>query len=317
MGPVKLQTAKSDAWFNLHKYNGWFMEPKLDGFRAGVIKERDTVQIYSRTHKPQEDKVPHLVEALEGVDRDFHLDGEIGLLDDIIPVGNSVSPLINFNDTAVIMGSGFEKAIAKQGIMGEVTLLIFDILELQGSDLRRYPDAQRRVALEELLNHINSPFIQPVPRWSNWNTGFYRDIVDQGGEGVMMKKPNGLYLGTRSSGWVKMKKQETADVVIMGFTDGQGKYEGLIGAVKFGQWITRPGRIPQLIERGKCSGMTDRIREWLTEQRDNMLDGSHHNTPIVMEIKHNGKATDHTDGFRHPQFLRFRTDKVSADCYWD
>jgi DNA ligase-1 len=110
------------------------------------------------------------------------------------------------------------------------------------------------------------------------------------GEGSVLKDLNMTYPGKRHKSWLKCKAEETVDVTIIGFKEGQGKYTGLIGAITF---RAPDGTI------GNCSGMTDDDRVWISDHRVISM-GS------TIEIKHYGMLVD---GFRHPQFIRFRKDK--------
>jgi ATP-dependent DNA ligase len=120
-------------------------------------------------------------------------------------------------------------------------------------------------------------------------------------EGIVLKHLSHTYGNEKL--WVKRKKQATADVVILGFTAGKGKFKGLIGAIQFGQ-----RRGSKIVECGQCSGMDDHTRSVVSWNPQTYL-------MRVMEIKHYGREP--SGHFRHPQFLRFRPDKAPKDCAWD
>jgi DNA ligase-1 len=123
-----------------------------------------------------------------------------------------------------------------------------------------------------------------------------------GGEGVMLKNPDGHYMpGHRgANGWYKLKKFDTLDAYIVGFDPGEGKYEGLIGAIV---WETVDGM------QGRCSGMTDDQRIHMTAHAAIIV-----RERKVIEVKYFGLTAGTP---RHPQFLRYRPDKFWTECKWN
>ena len=130
---------------------------------------------------------------------------------------------------------------------------------------------------------------------------YYDRIVKEGGEGVMIKNRHAPYEpGKRSKGLLKVKRVDTWDVVITGFTEGQGKYSGLIGAVKYG--FNVGGKV---VECGQASGMTDEMRVCFSRNRKKF-------TGKVMELE--AQEISKKLALRHPRFVRMRDDKRWRDC---
>jgi ATP-dependent DNA ligase len=98
------------------------------------------------------------------------------------------------------------------------------------------------------------------------------------------------------SGWYKIKKVRTLDAIITRIVPGEGKYFGLIGALGCSIFNSKGEKI----EICSCSGMTDDIR---------------HQTDLVgkvVEIKY--QEVGSKGRLRHPNFLRFREDKLPYEC---
>jgi len=85
----------------------------------------------------------------------------------------------------------------------------------------------------------------------------------------------------------KVKPRENHDVIVTGFTEGKGKYSGLIGALE--------------TNMGKVSGMTDQQRADFTRELPEVIEVG------CMGLTKNGK-------FRHPRFIRVRFDKPADEC---
>jgi ATP-dependent DNA ligase len=235
-----------------------------------------------------------------------------------------------------IMGSLPEEAVRKQIERGWLRYVVFDCLRYKGKDITPLPYRNRRECAEAAVKEWGNPFAS-ISLLSglmhHQRKGFYEKIVASGGEGVILKRLDAMY-GDKS-GWVKVKKTSTADVVIMGFIDAKKmsikkgedkatltKYAkaGLIGAVQVGQYevpIDEQGRVKRvnlkpgslnrvgLVEVATISGMDDALRADFTVAPGSFIGK-------VVEIEHNGREP--TGRFRHPRFNRFRDDKKAIDC---
>ena len=74
---LMMACATTEASVVSSNWSDYDLEPKYDGFRAGIIKENGEVTIYSRTWHEQQHKLPHIVETCKSFDGDFHIDGEL------------------------------------------------------------------------------------------------------------------------------------------------------------------------------------------------------------------------------------------------
>lgn len=296
--PMEFATCKNfESFEKLGRLDDWVMEPKLDGIRIQLHITADRVETWTRAGNAKHGALIAVETALQPYLKEFDgtvLDGEAVYID--VDTG-----LADFNWTARVMGSHTPTAIQKQRQAGKLlSYVAFDILALQGHDVRHLPLKDRRILLERFVDGIDELFLvyteQVEPTIDN-----HVLFTERYGEGSVIKDLRERYIGKRSKAMLKWKKQDTEDVVITGFTPGQGKYADLIGAVKFGQY-----RDGELVERGQCSGMTDAVREEMAlNQRDFI--------GMAMEITHNGVLVD---GFRHPQFFRLRNDKPAEQCTW-
>jgi ATP-dependent DNA ligase len=260
------------------------MEPKIDGWRMQMDVTPDHVTAWTRTQHDASGKMPKVEAQLKYLahvgNTTFRLDGEAVYVD---PQGRP-----DYNFTARCLGSGLDTCIDKQREENRwLTFFVFDILKEGDNDLRVQALHRRKTVMKEMLNYTGNVelVLGNEPTYDQHEENFKTFL-----EGSVLKLVTAPYAGKRHKSWLKWKQIETLDVTVIGYKEGQGKYKGLIGAIEF--------RAPDGT-RGFCSGMDDDTRVNISDHRENYRG-------TIIEIKHYGRLVD---GFRHPQFLRFRPDK--------
>lgn len=171
----------------------WLFERKFDGIRLLAFKNRADVQLFSRNHLPQH--MPSVSDAIAKLPHDeLILDGEI----------------------------------TWPG--GKVSYHIFDVMWIDGRDLRMLPLEERLAILKQLP--LISPLhrVVPVTDESPWERA-----EREGWEGVIAKRRDSQYEHRRSKNWLKMKCELSHNFIVGGFTDPQGKRVGL-GALLVGHF---------------------------------------------------------------------------------
>lgn len=246
--------------------------------------------------------------------------------------GEILLPGHSFEDVQHILGCKQKKAVDRQKELGWLEYFVYDILFFAGSDLRAKPwrvrTHFRSDVLEQLREGCDEIHFVESHRGLDHQELFDRVILE-GGEGLVVKDPDGIY----GSGWTKMKREETYDVVITGFKDAKpGKYCEMIGAVIFGAYDKS-----DLVQVGRCSGMDDGQVFWCNEKGEVVKpnsDGSRirptttTDQPVgsrawftinrktlygqVLEVKCNGLTKK--GHLVNPQFVRLRPDKSSKQC---
>jgi ATP-dependent DNA ligase len=283
------------------KVQGWRMEPKLDGIRCVLINGPEGVQAFTRTKHDITARLPvELIDAARELPLGTVLDGELGYLQTSVEFQHTLWPILDYNRTSRVTGSGPEVAQTKiRENAQEGHFLVFWAFDILRSwydlctDVKLYT---RRELLEAWVDE--SPMIYVVDQRTGWDEWMYESYVAAGGEGVMLKNPDALYYpGVRTTQvWYKVKKFDTVDCIVTGFKPGQGKYDGQIGALLC--------RTPQGVEIA-CSGMTDEQRldftAWFAMTKKGMV-GEH------IEIRFFGNVGKTGKGIRHPQFVRARPD---------
>lgn len=288
--------------------NGYILEAKHDGMRAIISKIDGKIEVYSRVGKTYAQHIPKIVEQFDKLPEGTILDGELMVKTGDMVIDGKTIPVPDFNQTMRIMGSGWEKAVARQEDH-TITFYVFDVLRFGGEDYTESPYWSRADTLADLIRHYQMEHVEVAPAWGEWDEQTLKDLLSAGIEGAILKNKNSSYLPgkRRANTWYKVKAELTADVVVMGFTEAKegvtGKFLGLIGAIKFGAY----NDAGELQEVGQCSGMTDEVRRYWTDIWDNV-----DITERVIEIKYNDLLATGTP--RHPQYRTERFDKRPEDC---
>lgn len=179
---------------------GWLFEIKWDGYRALAFLKKDDVNLYSRNQKSFNNLFHVLLKELKTLNIEAILDGEIVVLD---PSGRPQFQLIqNYQTTG----------------KGQLLYYIFDILHLNGHNLRQLPLTERKEILKKLLAKTNHQYIRYSDHIETKGIALYKEASHNLLEGIMAKNGQGSYQMKRSSDWLKIKTHLEQEVVIGGFT---------------------------------------------------------------------------------------------------
>jgi bifunctional non-homologous end joining protein LigD len=182
---------------------GWLFEIKWDGYRAIAEIDNWGARLYSRKHISFADRFPRLIEALRDLQHEAVIDGEIVVLDS--------------------QGRPHFQLLQKyqQTGKGRLVYCAFDLLYLDGHDLRALPLRRRKEFLQAILGP--SPDLLFSEHVEERGIAFFRAAAAQGLEGVVAKNGRSSYReGIRSHQWLKVKTHTRQEVVICGFTKGKG-----------------------------------------------------------------------------------------------
>jgi bifunctional non-homologous end joining protein LigD len=190
----------------------WLHEIKWDGVRAICYVQNGRLRMLSRNGNAMERQypelsiLPHRIKATTAI-----LDGEIAVLDSRgLPSFELLQSRINVADAG---------AIATLSRNLPVVIFLFDLLYLDGRDLRGEPLTERKRLLKEIL--------QPneVIRYSEHFTGAGAELLEaakaQGLEGIIAKRASSFYESRRTSDWVKFKLSTSSEFVLCGMIKGE------------------------------------------------------------------------------------------------
>lgn len=295
----------------LGKSDEWLIEYKWDGIRGQIIKRNDEVFIWSRGEELVTEQFPEIAETVQQMSGNFVIDGEIlAVIDDKV---------LNFNELQKRLN---RKTLTKK-MLSEIPIQVFayDLLELEGNDLREKPISARRAMLEELLLNENPENIKISEsiEFENWKelNQIRENSRDINSEGLMLKQKNSSYHSGRKKGdWWKWKISPlTIDAVLIYAQKGSGRrsayYTDYTFAVK---------NEDKLVTIAKAySGLTDKeIMEVSKFVNKNAIEKFGPvrtvKAELVFEIAFEGIgfSNRHKSGvaLRFPRILRWRKDKT-------
>lgn len=205
----------------------WSFELKLDGIRAIAIKNGSKVRLLSRNGRDIGNKFPALVEEIRSLTVESAvLDGEIVVFDD--------RGRPSFQGIIQRFSLQHEREIRAWDASGQVDFLLFDLLHLNGVDLRGASFENRRKALDEFNPRTRS--IRVLDVYPEDGELLYDQAAKLGLEGIVGKRLSSTYRdGTRTRDWVKVKGYHTEEFLICGYTEGQGARQSTFGALVLGR----------------------------------------------------------------------------------
>jgi len=199
--------------------NTWLHELKLDGYRILTRLQRGRqAKLFTRNGHDWTGKLSKIAEAVEQLPvEQAWIDGEVVVL---MPDGTtSFQELQNAFDTRS---------------EADLVYFIFDLLYLNGYDLRKTPLIERKRALAGLLDKATrSDRLRYSDHVEGHGNDLYRQACRRGLEGIIAKRSDSPYLDGRNRAWVKIKCGERQEFVIGGYTDPSGSRESF-GALLLG-----------------------------------------------------------------------------------
>jgi bifunctional non-homologous end joining protein LigD len=212
----------------------WLHEIKLDGYRALCEVRHGKARLFTRRGKDWSDRFAPVAAAAAALPVDSAvLDGEVTVL---LPDGKT-----SFQALQESFGDG---GVRGEGEGSAMVYFAFDLLYLDGWDLRPAPLQARKELLFSLLEAAGATTGGGVIRWSDHVSGqgrdFFRQACRYGLEGIVSKRGDAPYRSGRSKDWLKVKCLQRQEMVIGGFTDPEGARTGL-GALLLG--VYEDGRL--------------------------------------------------------------------------
>lgn len=299
----------------LGKPNEWLAERKWDGIRGQLIIRENQLFLWSRGEELVTDKFPEFEILTEVLPNGTVIDGEIIAYQDNQPLG--------FN----VLQSRIGRKNVSKSILDKapVIMIAYDLLELNGKDIRESSLQYRRQELVRLVDNAASEklLISELVKFKEWKD-LLKERADSRkyhAEGLMLKNKSGTYkVGRKKGDWWKWKIDPlTIDAVLLYAMRGHGRRANLYTDYTFAVWKGK-----ELVPFAKAySGLTDKeINEVDAFVKRNTIDrfGPVRSVKpdLVFEIAFEGiaRSSRHKSGvaLRFPRMFRWRKDKPAHEA---
>lgn len=320
--PFYLAAPLESAPERLGNIADWQIEWKWDGIRAQIIRRGGRVLLWSRGEERLDGRFPEVEAAAMALPDGTVLDGELLAWRDAAPLPFAVL------QTRVQRKKPGAKVLAE----APVRFLAFDLLELDGLDLRERPLRARRAALEQLISSTNTVArvnghagfgISPTLDPRDWSAAaaLRESARATGAEGLMLKLRDGRYRIGRRRGevWKWKLDPRSVDAVLLYAQAGHGRRSTLHTDCTFALWDGEA-----LVPVAKAySGLSDaefiELDRWVRAHTRERFGPVRSVEPqLVFEIGFEGvqRSPRHKSGVavRFPRILRWRRDKSAPDA---
>jgi len=335
--PAMLAHAIEDRDFETLNPADFRAEWKWDGIRVQTVAGQDpggrrVTRLYSRTGEEISAGFPDLLDALDTVGPSgFSLDGELLILrDGLVQPFSILQQRLNRKSVTAKLLQDYPAHIRA-----------YDLLGLDGEDLRPLPFAERREQLDAFIAAGASPRLDlsPLVAFKTWpelaaarldprSAGAGDDAAAI--EGLMLKRADSIYVPGRPKGlWYKWKRDPfTVDAVLMYAQCGHGKRSSFYSDYTFGVWRAGESGGEDLIPVGKAYfGFTDEelaqldryVRNNTVNRFGPVREVTHNkDAGLVLEIAFEGlnRSSRHKSGvaMRFPRVARIRWDKPAREA---
>lgn len=296
----------------------WSFEPKWDGIRAIAMCDEETHLISRNDHDitiayPELRHIHNQVVALDAM-----LDGEIVAFDEGVPSFQRLQQRMHLRD---------ERRIEQMSKQIPVVYMVFDLIFFDGRDLTGEPLHERRRLMEEVI--VPTERIQVSPATRGAGVALFTAAAQQGLEGIMAKRLSSTYQpGARSKDWLKVKVVFDADVVVVGWTEGEGRRAGSLGSLvmavydgddlryvgNVGTGFDKTSLADALGQLTKLDQTTSPFPGDVLRSRAELRHAHWVEPELVATVEH--RQLTSAGRLRAPSFKGFREDKRPRQCTW-
>jgi bifunctional non-homologous end joining protein LigD len=268
----------------------WIHEIKFDGYRVQVHLANEAVHIFTRRGNDwtkRFKKVAHdawRIKAASAV-----IDGEI-----VVPAADSTT------DFSVLQNE-------LKGSSKTIVLVAFDLLYLNGHDIRKVPLAQRKAELKKIIGGTDVQFSES---FEIDGREMFAHACKLGLEGVVSKVRDNVYISGRGNNWVKKTCAQRETLTIAGFALDEGKWDGIYVGRRKGDDLIYAGKVDHGFDKTSAADLQKRLKPLIRKTQPYAKRIAHKGIwvepKLLAEIEYRAKSAE--GKVRHPFFKGLRED---------
>lgn len=284
----------------------WVHEIKYDGYRAIAAMSGGEVRIYTRNGLDWTERFRSLITPIADLPaKSILLDGEVA---------------VPGEDGKTDFGA-LQAAMGNEGRGRGLVYYLFDLLEIDGEDLRKQPLIERKARLADLLK--DSPKAGPLI-YSDHVVGngadVYEHAASMGLEGIVSKRADSTYRSERAKTWLKVKTGESDEFLVVGWEPSEVKgkrFAALLLATREGRKLVYRGKVGSGFGAREQAAIWPELEKRATktppvEVPRGFVRNAHFVKPeLVVEVAYRGISSDEL--LRQPSFKTIRRDKTARD----
>jgi bifunctional non-homologous end joining protein LigD len=279
---------------------GWVHEIKYDGYRFQLHLQNGQARFFTRRGNDWSNRVRSLIAATASISTYAAIvDGEV-----VVPLENGATDF------------GALESELKQSGSDRIAFYAFDLLYLDGYDLRRCTLTDRKEALRLLLEKVSHPILYSEHIDDYDGLIVAKEACRMELEGTVSKRANSPYVSGHSGYWTKKPCRTRDTFVVVGWAEKRGKFDGIYLAKTEGDDLVYAGKLERGFDDKKEKEMMRDLRPLITAKKP--MKSSRVRFPkarwvkpqVLVEAEFRGKTGDGL--LRHPSYKGIRRDTAEA-----
>ena len=268
----------------------WIHEIKFDGYRVQVHVANTEVKVFTRRGHDWTNRFKKIASDA------WHIGAGSAIID-----GEVVAPAADgTTDFSVLQNE-------LKGRSTKIVMVAFDLLYLNGHDLRKLPLIERKALLKKLLDKTDVQFSES---FEVDGREMFKHACKTGLEGVVSKVRDSAYLSGRSNDWVKVTCAQRETLPIAGFALKENRFDGLyIGRIK-GNQLVFAGKIDHGFDKVSAKDLQARLKPLIRKTQPYAKRIAHQGIwvepSLLAEVEYRAKSAE--GKVRHPFFKGLRED---------
>jgi bifunctional non-homologous end joining protein LigD len=268
----------------------WIHEIKFDGYRVQVHLRDATVKVFTRRGNDWTNRFRKIAADAWNINAGSAIiDGEV-----VVPAANGTT------DFSVLQNE-------LKGRSKKIVMVAFDLLYLNGYDLRRLPLFERKALLKKIIDKTDIQFSES---FEIDGREMYKHACKTGLEGVVSKVRDSRYVSGRLNDWVKKTCAQRETLAIAGFALDGKKWDGIYLGRRKGQELIYAGKVDHGFDAASAKDLQARLKPLIRETQPYAKKIAHRGIwvepSLLAEIEYRAKSAK--GKVRHPFFKGIRED---------